>query len=73
MKNLKEEYEMSYKPEVFVQGSWSGNALRFATEQEAKQYAYDLMSRWMLVEDIRAVPSDEPVNYVLANNELKEV
>ena len=52
----------SYKPEVFVQGEWSTNSLRFATEEEAAAYASDLYMRWTLTEKHRAVPSDDPVN-----------
>jgi hypothetical protein len=52
---------VSWKPEVFVQGSWSGNAIRFATKDEAWEYAQDLEARWVLVMDIRAVKSDDPV------------
>ena len=40
-----------------------GNALRFATPQEAQRSASDLMSRWMLVVDTRVDESDDPVNY----------
>jgi hypothetical protein len=54
---------MSWKPEVKVDGKWSRNALVFATQIEAEKNALDLMGRWMLVEDSRAVEVDEPVNY----------
>lgn len=56
---------ISYKPEVQTDntGKWYGNALRFATEEEAKANAHDLMCRWMMVRDYRAAPSDDPVNY----------
>ena len=54
---------MSWKPEVFVDGQWAGNSLRFATKDEAWEYAHDLEGRWVLVMDIRAVESDDPVNY----------
>jgi len=54
---------MSFKPEVFVQGKWSQNGLAFATQAEAEANARDLMGRWMLVENSRAVESDQPVNY----------
>ena len=54
---------MSYKPEVFVQGAWSSNALVFATEAEAKAYALNLFQRWTLCDDYRAVPSDLEPNY----------
>lgn len=54
---------MSWKPEVLVDGQWSQNAVVFATEEEAVYSAKELMSRWMLVCDSRAVESDMPVNY----------
>jgi len=40
-----------------------GNALRFATEDEATRNARDLMHRWFAVTEYRAEPSDDPVNY----------
>jgi hypothetical protein len=57
---------MSFKPEVQVAGesSWSGNGLRFAVEEQAKEYARDLMCRWTSVRDWRVVTSDDVVNAV---------
>lgn len=37
---------MSYKPEVKVDGCWSGNALVFQTFKEAANYAENLYMRW---------------------------
>lgn len=54
---------MSYRPMVQVSGKWAGNALRFATEEEATASARDLMSRWTLVENYGAEYSEDPVNY----------
>lgn len=56
---------MSWKPEVKTgnDDKWYGNALAFATEQEAKYSADELAARWLLVVDTRAVESEEPVNY----------
>lgn len=54
---------MSWAPEVFVEGKWSRNALRFATKKEAEENAYDLLCRWTLVSDSRATEAGEPVNY----------
>lgn len=55
----------SWKPEVQTGSDpkWYGNALRFATKAEAEASANDLAGRWMLVQDWRAVESDDPVNY----------
>jgi hypothetical protein len=64
---------MSFKPEVMVSGEWSQNGLAFATEAEALQSAQDLMFRWMLVTDCRAVVSDQPVNYEIVDNVMKGV
>jgi hypothetical protein len=56
---------LSWKPEVIADGSgkWCGNALRFATKEEAEANVFNLSMRWMLVRDTRVVESDEPVNY----------
>ena len=58
---------MSYKPEVRTGNDpkWYGNSLAFATREEAEYSARDLMGRWMLVVECRAVESDEEVNYHL--------
>jgi len=54
---------MSFKPEVIADssGKWSSNALRFATEEEAKIYVDDLMMRWTAVRDTRVVEVEDPV------------
>ena len=56
---------MSWKPEVQTgrDPKWYGNSLAFATKEEAEYSARDLMNRWLLVVDCRAVESDEVVNY----------
>jgi hypothetical protein len=53
----------SWKAEVIADSSgvWCGNALRFATEAEALEYASALASRWTLVSGWRAVPCDDEV------------
>ncbi len=53
----------SYKTEVNVDGNWASNALRFATESEAKAYGNELLSRWFAPSDSRAAESEDPVNY----------
>lgn len=55
----------SYKPEVQTDssGKWYGNALRFATREEAEANARDLYGRWTLVRAYRASESDDEPNY----------
>lgn len=50
---------MPFKVEVQTDstGQWYGNALTFATEEEASTYGYDLSARWMLVQAFRVVPA----------------
>ena len=62
----------SYAPEVIADftGKWYGNALRFATKQEAEANVSDLAFRWTSVRDTRVVESDDPVNYRWVNGEL---
>lgn len=54
---------MSFKPQVIADssGQWADNALRFATENEAKIWNLDLSRRWFLVSKCRVVEVDEPV------------
>jgi len=59
---------MSWKTEVCAQGSWSSNALRFATKEEAEASGRELLSRWFVPTDSRATETpDEPVNYKFEN------
>lgn len=55
----------SYAPQVQVNGrpEWAGNALRFATVQEAEANVHDLMMRWLSVTDTRVVETDDPVTH----------
>jgi hypothetical protein len=62
----------SYKPEMLVAGKWSGNALRFATKEEAEQNARDLFSRWTTPEDWRVVESEDAIKHVYIDGELRE-
>lgn len=68
---------MSYKPAVEVinePGKYHTNNLAFATHEEAKRSAKDLMSRWMLVTNWKVIESDQPVNYRLDEaGQLQEV
>lgn len=63
---------MSYAPEVIADssGKWAGNALRFATREEAEAQVSDLSMRWLLVRETRVVESSDPVNYSYVNGRL---
>ena len=65
----------SYAPEVIADssGQWCGNALRFATREEAENNVRDLMMRWMRVRDTRVVESNDPVNYTYIGGKLESV
>ena len=54
-------------------GKWVGNALRFATEQEAKDYVWGLSMRWMMVRETRVVESEDAVSYVWTENGARSV
>lgn len=58
----------SFKSEVIADstGTWAGNALRFATREEAERYVADLSMRWLAVRETRVVESDDPVNYQIS-------
>ena len=66
---------MSWKPEVIADssGKWCGNALRFATKEEAERSVADLSMRWLAVRETRVVESEDPVNYAIVGNEMKAV
>ena len=53
----------SWKMEVCVDGTWSSNAVRFATKQEAEDAGVELLGRWFVPTDSRAAESDDEVNY----------
>lgn len=61
---------MSWKPQVFVENKWAGNALVFATKEEAENNARDLLMRWFVPTDSRAIESEDPVNYQYVNGNL---
>jgi hypothetical protein len=67
--------KLSWKPEVIADSSdkWTGNAVRFATEAEAKAYVFDLSMRWTSVRATRATESDDPVNYRYVERRLVRV
>lgn len=63
---------MSWKPEVYIKSEdkWCSNALVFATREEAEQNAFDLLCRWYVPSDSRAVESTEDVNYRYVDHRL---
>lgn len=58
----------SFKAEMHVGNKWYSNALRFATENEAKAYALNLFSRWTVPDDWRIAQSDDEPNYTADEN-----
>ena len=66
---------MSWKSEVIADnsGKFAGNALRFASKEEAGRYVRDLSMRWLAVRDTRVIESDEPVNYAIIDGVLKSL
>ena len=66
---------MSFKPEVIADtsGNWCGNALRFATREEAEANVRDLMMRWFAVRETRIVVSNDPVNYRYVDGQLESL
>jgi hypothetical protein len=66
---------MSYAPEVIADnsGKWVGNALRFATKEEAEKNVQNLMGRWFAVRETRVVESADPVNYRWTDKGLEAV
>src|ERR1700687_2535925 len=68
-------HPMSFKPEVIADtsGKWCGNALCFATSEEAEANVRDLMMRWFAVREIRVVESDDLANYRYVNGRLESL
>jgi hypothetical protein len=66
---------MSWAPEVIADssGKFCGNALRFATKEEAEANVLDLSFRWTAVRETRVVESADPVNYRYVNGRLEKV
>jgi hypothetical protein len=64
---------MSWKLEVLVGKEWAGNGLRFATREEAELAGRDLLMRWLVPTDSRAVESTDPVNYEIVDGVQRAV
>jgi len=67
---------LSFSPEVTTtgdSGKFAGNAMRFATKEEAQLWLDDLIMRWFAVVDTRVVESTDPVNYRIVNGVLERL
>lgn len=49
------------------------NALRFATKEEADNYASDLMWRWLACVRTETVESDDEPNYTFVDRKLERI
>jgi hypothetical protein len=57
---MKEKRTLSWAPQAITDSrQWAGNALRFATKEEAETYLAELS----VVRNTRVVESVDPVNY----------
>ena len=60
---------ISYKPMMVISDNETcGNALCFATYEEALASAKDLFNRWTVPIDFTVSPSDDTVNYKWDND-----
>lgn len=66
---------MSWSPEVRTGSDpkFYGNALRFATKEEAEANVRDLMMRWFAVVETRVVETEDPVNYRWVDSRLEGI
>ena len=64
---------MSFRPMFLVGGAWCGNALRFATREEAEANAADVFRRWTSPTEYRVEESTDPVNYRWTDGKLEKV
>lgn len=58
---------INWKMEVKTGGKWSTNSCTYSTEQEALNAGKELLSRWTVPSDYRAVETNDPVNYEFNN------
>lgn len=61
----------SYKPEFQISGVWYGNAVRFATYEEALANARDKFQRWTMPTDYRASACEDAPNYRYVDGQLE--
>lgn len=56
---------MSWKPQIKTkEDDWTSNGVAFETEVEAKAWADDLLSRWYVATEARAIEVDTATNPV---------
>jgi hypothetical protein len=60
---------VSWKPQVSIKGKWYDSDLAFATELDALFWGVDQLKRSELIEDFRAVHSDEPATHTIGRTE----
>lgn len=66
---------ISWAPQVIADnsGQWAGNALRFATKEEAEANVKNLEWRWYAVKETRVVPTQDPVTHAWKDGALVDV
>jgi hypothetical protein len=66
---------MSFKPgaRTTEREPFAFNALRFATREEAEQWAADLFMRWTACQDTTVEESTDPVNYAIVDGQAQRV
>lgn len=63
----------NYRPMVQVGNEWAGNALVFATREEAEANVRQLAWNWTSVKDTRVDETDMPVNYRFIDGKLEAI
>jgi len=72
---MEQTINKSWKGEVIADnsGEWAGNALRFATKEEAEKYIHSLMMQWMAVRETRVVESPDEPSYAIVDGALRSL
>ena len=60
----------SWAPEMFVEGEWVPNGMRFVTKEEALEYGRLLLQRWFTPTNHRAVASADLANSSIVDGRL---
>lgn len=63
---------MSFKVVVKSAGDkdWVSNTIRFALKIEAEAYEFDLMMRWLAVQETKVEESPDPVTHTFMGRKL---